>query len=115
MEPEVPSMTSPVTKLCATTLALRVCTNGPGASGEIDLPEGFQRRYQILRPLGSGGWSMVYAALDLAGKKQVAIKFLLRQDRPEDLVRFLHEGELLREVRDDHVIRILEVGELQSH
>ncbi|MFZ2491927.1 MAG: serine/threonine-protein kinase, partial [Thermoanaerobaculia bacterium] len=69
-------------------------------------------RYEIVRPLGSGGFAHVYEALDLTLRKHIAIK-LLRDDRisPGALRRFRREVALAQQVTSPHVVRVFDIGE----
>ena len=77
-------------------------TLGPG-----DLIAG---RYRVLRALGQGGYSLVFAASDTAlGDRLVAIKLLRAQgghNDPSALGRMRQEAMLLRAITHPHVITI---------
>ena len=70
-------------------------------------------RYQILGPVGQGGMSRVYQALDRVLSETVAIK-VLRSELSWDPIlaaRFLSEIKLARKVSHRNVCRIDEYGE----
>jgi len=69
-------------------------------------------RYEIVRPLGSGGMSRVYEGLHPELKKRVAIKVLHDQvaGNDEARARFLQEGEAASKIRHPNVVEIFDVG-----
>ena len=69
--------------------------------------------HRIEKLLGTGGFGGVYAALDLALDRPVALKVLKRADA-RLLARFRDEARLLARVNDPHVIQIYRVGQLPS-
>jgi serine/threonine protein kinase len=72
-------------------------------------------RYELLRPLGSGGAGTVYEAADRTLGRRVALK-LLHTPRTEgalgDLAaaRFLREGRASARIRHPHVVAVYDVG-----
>jgi serine/threonine protein kinase len=82
---------------------------------QIELPESFRKRYQIVQLLGNGGLGTVYLARSLASGEQVAVKFLHAVDVPDVLARFMREGRLMAEIRHPNVARVYEIGELGTH
>jgi|GEM_PF-551248 len=68
------------------------------------------RRYRLERELGSGGMGSVWAARDLDGGVDRAVK--LMKDQPDDVQgrrRFLREGRAASAVRHPNVVEIVEV------
>jgi len=79
------------------------------------LTQGFvlSDRYEVLRPLGSGGMGRVYEAFDRVLEESVAIKVLRAEftGDPEVARRFRHEIKLARRISHPRVCRIHEYGE----
>jgi serine/threonine protein kinase/WD40 repeat protein len=74
-------------------------------------------RYEIIKPLGSGGMGEVVLARDreLANRK-VALKFpsLSRDDAPSVVKRFRFEANTLAQLRHENVCRIYDFGEIDG-
>jgi predicted Ser/Thr protein kinase len=70
-------------------------------------------RYEVRRPLGSGGMGRVYEAFDRVLEEPVAIKVLRSEliGDPEVARRFIHEIKLARRISHARVCRIHEYGE----
>src|SRR4051812_43266627 len=69
--------------------------------------------YRLLHRLGEGGMGVVFAALDVALGRQVAVK-ALRPGLAADPVlrkRFLREARVTAALEHDHVVRVYHVGE----
>ena len=68
-------------------------------------------RYTLLRPLGAGGYSTVFAARDARTQREVAIKILKidgdHQD-PSALGRLRQEAMLLRQISHPNILRIFD-------
>lgn len=81
----------------------------PEAGGTVIGP------YRIVEPIGSGGFSTVYRAVDDRLESEVAIKVLAENHSLDADIRtrFLSESRLLRRVASDHVIRVLDIGETE--
>src|SRR3954453_21820396 len=60
-------------------------------AGPIALPPEFFKRYKFDRPLGAGAMGTVMLATEIATGEQLAIKFLIRHDDPQQLKRFMRE------------------------
>ena len=72
-------------------------------------------RYEILAKLGQGGAGAVYRARDVELKRDVALKFLLR-DGPEgsiDRARFLREARTAASLNHPAICTIHEVGQVE--
>src|SRR5881628_3174511 len=69
--------------------------------------------YELREPLGRGGFAVVYAALDLALKRDVAIKVLRPELAAEPVMRqrFRREAEAVARLRHPHIVPIYAVGE----
>jgi serine/threonine protein kinase len=67
-------------------------------------------RFEILKPLGSGGFGAVYAAHDHETEKRVALKELTRVG-PSSLVRFKQEFRALSDVHHPNLVSIKELIE----
>ncbi|MCB0343536.1 MAG: serine/threonine protein kinase [Bdellovibrionales bacterium] len=70
-------------------------------------------RYEIVKPLGTGGMGSVYLARDrILGSEEVAVKILHRQFAYDTKYtqRFLREVQLMRRVNHNNVIRTYDVG-----
>jgi serine/threonine protein kinase len=67
-------------------------------------------RFEIVRPLGSGGFGTVYEAIDLDTSDRVALKELTRVG-PSALLRFKHEFRALSNVHHPNLVPIKELIE----
>lgn len=70
-----------------------------------------QERYEIVRELGRGGAGVVYQAIDLKLKRDVALKILYRQamQNPAENEQFLQEARLAAQLDHPNVIDIYDV------
>src|SRR5688572_7298964 len=69
-------------------------------------------RYQLVRPLGSGGMGEVYVARRVALGDLVAIKRLhAAQDTPENRARFLGEARAAAHIQHPNVVRVFDFGD----
>ena len=71
-------------------------------------------RYELLHPLGHGGFAVVYRARDLELRRDVAVK-ILRFDRegayrPDTRARFERELRALRQLRDERIVELYADG-----
>ncbi len=72
----------------------------------------FAERYEILERLGAGGSGEVFAARDVLGGGEVALKVLFpRGDDPQPLARLQRELGAARELRHPGIVRMLHLGE----
>lgn len=69
-------------------------------------------RYQVLEPLGHGGFATVYAGHDPELDRGVAIKVLRGSDSPGDTAheRMVREAQALAALRHPNVVEIFDVG-----
>ncbi|RME50704.1 MAG: serine/threonine protein kinase, partial [Caldilineae bacterium] len=67
-------------------------------------------RYELARPLGSGGWGQVYLARDRVLGRQVAVKRLLPSLSVDEeaVERFHREASVIASVQDPHVLTIFD-------
>ncbi len=71
------------------------------------------QRFDIVRPLGSGGFGAVYEASDRESGERVALKELTRL-APSDLLRFKQEFRALSDVHHPNLVSIKELIEQQG-
>ncbi len=73
-------------------------------------------RYQVVRLLGTGGFSSVYLARDDRLDADVAIKVLAENWAADDEIsrRFVEEARLLRRCNDDRVVRVHTIEQLDD-
>jgi hypothetical protein len=73
--------------------------------------------YQGAVEVGRGGMGVVYRACDLRSGRVVAIKTVHpeSQTRPDHLVRFCLEGELMRKLRHPNIVQLLDTGVHAHH
>ena len=69
--------------------------------------------YELRERLGRGGFAVVYSALDLALKRDVAVKVLRPELAAEPVMRqrFRREAEAVARLRHPHIVPIYSVGE----
>jgi hypothetical protein len=72
--------------------------------------------YEILGVLGRGGMGVVYRARHLGLNRIVALKMILAGAHagPDDLVRFLAEGEAVAHLQHPNIVQIFESGRHQG-
>ena len=64
--------------------------------------------YQLLRPLGRGGFAEVYLGEHLFLKSHAALKVLRTQLAEEEAQQFVREAQLLASLSHPHIVRILD-------
>ena len=72
-----------------------------------------EARYQLVRPLGSGGMADVHEAIDRELDRRVALK-QLRSGAPDTYRRFQSEARAQARVQHDHVLEVYEAGLLDD-
>jgi len=79
-------------------------TPAPAVGGQIG-------KYEIVRPLGSGGMGVVWAARDPDLDREVAIKLLRGADASTELrTRLLREARAMARLKHPNVLTVYEVG-----
>jgi serine/threonine protein kinase len=68
--------------------------------------------YRITRPIGEGGMSAVYEAVQLRLNKRVAVKVMARELalNTEALARFQREAEITSHLRHPHLVTVMDFG-----
>lgn len=69
-------------------------------------------RYQVIRPIGSGGMGAVYLAEDPLLKRRVAIKVVkvAGEARNQAMLRFRREAEISAQLNHPNVVTVFDVG-----
>src|SRR6058998_1343041 len=95
------------------TFAHTPMTNSYDAEFQSRLARGLGDTYELREPLGRGGFAVVYAALDVGLKRDVAIKVLRPELAAEPVMRqrFRREAEAVARLRHPHIVPIYSVGE----
>lgn len=80
-------------------------------TAQQQLSHALQERYEIVKELGRGGAGIVYQAIDLKLKRDVALKVLYpdaaqQEDRAE---KFLHEARLAAQFKHPNIIDVYDV------
>ncbi|MFO0844465.1 MAG: serine/threonine-protein kinase [Gemmataceae bacterium] len=101
------------------TLARSRATQAPGSGAtpvDVAEPPAFAG-YELLGELGRGGMGVVYKARQKSLDRLVAIKVVLHGvgARPEQLVRFRQEAELLARLTHPNVVQVFEAGAHAGH
>ncbi len=73
-------------------------------------------RYRLIAPIGAGGFSTVYRALDEESKREVAIKVLAENHSlvPDTRRRFVEEYKLRKTVESPFIAKMFEVGTTEA-
>lgn len=73
-------------------------------------------RYELVSQLGSGGMAVIYKAVDLSLRREVAIKVLRPGyiDDPSFLVRFQNEAQAIANLSHPNIVTVHDVGETLS-
>lgn len=96
---------------CLQLLAQIAPAEGEGASGSSAVRV-LADRFVLGPRMAAGGMGAVHRGLDRATGLEVAIKRVrpeVAQDNPELLVRFAHEGEVLRRLAHPNIVQLLDV------
>jgi serine/threonine protein kinase len=75
--------------------------------------DGDQRRYRMGKVLGRGGAGEVRSAWDRALKREIAVKFLLPQDR-EAAARFTSEAQVTAQLEHPNIVPVHDFGALSN-
>ena len=67
-------------------------------------------RFRVLRPLGAGGMSVVYAAYDEKLDRRIALKLLRGGESPDSQARLLREAQAMARLSHPNVVTVHEVG-----
>src|SRR5438093_716551 len=67
-----------------------------------------EQRYEVGELIGSGGMATVYRAIDRVLARPVALK-LLRDERPQTVMRFQREARIQARVEHPRVCRVYDV------
>jgi tRNA A-37 threonylcarbamoyl transferase component Bud32 len=97
------------------TLLTREPGGGVRTVAPLSLSAEFRARWTLGQLLGVGGMGCVYAAQDRELGRDVAIKFMLADDRPDATARFLREGKLTLAIEHPNVVRVHALGETEGH
>ena len=79
--------------------------HGSSAAVNVSIPG-----YKIEHLIAEGGTSSVYLATQESLQRHVAIKLLRKFDNPEQLTRFLNEGQIIASLNHRNVINIHDIG-----
>ena len=84
-----------------------------GGSSTISVSQTVISHYRVLQKLGEGGMGVVYRGEDMRLDREVAIKFLRREDHGQApwLTRFEREARLASALTHPHICTIHELGE----
>ena len=100
----------------ATGGQLLTTPEGPSTAQGPPAPLPGGGRYQLLGELARGGMGVVYKVRDSVLGRVVALKAVRSGDqlRPEDVLRFHREAEVVARLDHPHIIRLHEFGEEQG-
>lgn len=74
------------------------------------------KRYRLAEPLGVGGYAVVFSAVDIETREDVAIKLInprISRDRAV-MMRFEREAEFAGSLTSPHTVRVLDSGQTQD-
>ncbi|TWT39197.1 serine/threonine-protein kinase [Blastopirellula retiformator] len=72
-------------------------------------------RYRVQRPVGSGGFGVVYLAIDTQLNREVALKIPRVDDLPDlQRKRFLQEAELAASLEHPHLVAVYDAGQVDE-
>ena len=86
--------------------------NGTDVSASDLVGTTLEGAYRITRPIGQGGMSAVYAAVQLRLNKRVAVKVMARELalNEEALARFHREAEITSHLGHPHLVTVMDFG-----
>src|ERR1043165_6715509 len=70
--------------------------------------------YRLTHRIGEGGMGRIYLAVHPKIGKQVAIKVLANQSKPDILARFFREAKAVNDIRHENVVDILDIDETEE-
>lgn len=78
----------------------------------LPLSSGLQERYKLVRELGRGGAGVVYQAIDLTLRRDVALKILSASPKQsqDDVAAILHEARLAAQLDHPNLIDVYDVN-----
>ncbi len=82
-------------------------SNGQAA---IELPQNNRLRYQVENEIARGGMGAVMRAVDQDISREVALKFLLKQDDPRHKARFIEEAKITGQLEHPNIVPIHDLG-----
>ena len=76
-----------------------------------------EKRYEILKELGSGGMGHVYQALDRELDEPVALKVLRAEISADPVIqkRFFREIKMTRMITHQHVVKVFDIGKYKGN
>ncbi len=78
------------------------------APRKATMPPWLRSRFDLAKPIGSGGMATVYLATDRESGQDVAVKVI---HEGQNLARFRQEAALLQEIDSAHIVRVRELIE----
>src|SRR5215471_17471380 len=97
----------------ASTILIAVLRSRTTATPMADPADPLEKiaHYRILERIGEGGMGTVYRALDEKLRREVAIKVLKKQDKPDAVQRFFREATAASALNHPNIVTVFEAGE----